>query len=143
MSNILQQIQCISHWYVCNLIHPVLDFQGLRIRTAQLDINDLSVPLPPAEVVVASDVGSPGYESTAAIIMNHPNSFISRLLWIMFELPAAPEASNIVDGVRGHYGHCGHMSGFLRKGNCRGNGASRCGSLSTRLCQGLRSRGNL
>ncbi|CAK9089841.1 unnamed protein product [Durusdinium trenchii] len=30
--------------------------QALRIRTAQLDISELSVPLPPAELVVASDV---------------------------------------------------------------------------------------
>lgn len=34
--------------------------QALQIRTAQLDISDLSVSLPAAEVVMASDVRSPG-----------------------------------------------------------------------------------
>lgn len=42
--------------------------QGLRIGTIQLDINDLSVPLPPAELVVASDVF---YEKTTAEAMAH------------------------------------------------------------------------
>lgn len=34
--------------------------QALQIHTAQLDISDLSVSLPAAEVVMASDVRSPG-----------------------------------------------------------------------------------
>lgn len=42
--------------------------QGLQVRTIQLDINDLSVPLPPAEIVVASDVF---YEKTTAEAMAH------------------------------------------------------------------------
>eukprot|EP00438_Fugacium_kawagutii_P024376 Skav213352 [mRNA] locus=scaffold317:90854:91777:- [translate_table: standard] len=42
--------------------------QALRIRTQLLDINDLSVPLPPADIVVASDVF---YEKTTAEAMAH------------------------------------------------------------------------